>query len=781
MDQNKTTLAKLLATENISVVQAKVRTAMFDVKNRVLTLPMWTDVSKFTEDHLIGHEVGHALYTPLDGWHDAVCARGNTYKSYLNVVEDARIEKLIQRKYPGLRSSFIKSYRALLADGFFGADLSTINSMGLIDRINTYFKCGQSAGVEFAESELTWLDRIAGLETWDSVVALTDELFEFCKEEQKKEEEKRAQQQEEEDAEERSEHDDDEDGSSDDSDDEEFGDEFGDEEDASGGDVNESDEGEEEDGDESASTSEGEESDEEGESEDKFTTRSGGQYADEDNDIRSRTDEILRDSIDKEVYKQFDGEVYNLEIMDLSKNYQNYIISNARVIEEIDGVRPLENALDMDEHDYNRRMEVFKMRDTANIMPIGNALFREWMRTNKKTVSHMVKEFEMRKSATEFQRTGTAKTGTIDTIKMNNYKLTDDIFRKITTVPEGKNHAFIMMLDMSGSMFEQMYETIEQTLLLVHFCRQIGVPFRVFGFSDVTCNRWSGTERVDIDKAGVMYPDCGKLIEFFSDKQSKSNLQKVASMFLAAYAHGITSHNKQQSLYKVVENATGIPPYKYRNLVNSNLPHAFDLGGTPMDSCIMILAPFARDYRKSTRVDVLHTFFLTDGVSHEAQISGMGSPRAFVRPKNHVTLRNPYTGKVTTLRDHAGAYRFVMTPALLNFYRETTGSTVIGFFIERNSARAIRNTLDFLDPNNFQDRTDEISNIRREGFGKVNAVGYDELYLLTVKSLQIVENKMDEVEAGELTKAKLRTVFKKQTLGANKSRVMLTDLMQRVA
>lgn len=104
MQASKSVTAKLLATENITVVQDKVRTASFDVKNRVLTLPLWADVSTATEDHLIGHEVGHALYTPLEGWHDAVCDKGANYKSFLNVVEDARIEKLIQRKYPGLRT-----------------------------------------------------------------------------------------------------------------------------------------------------------------------------------------------------------------------------------------------------------------------------------------------------------------------------------------------------------------------------------------------------------------------------------------------------------------------------------------------------------------------------------------------------------------------------------------------------------------------------------------------------------------------------------------------------
>ena len=170
---NKTALAKLLATENITVQQQNVRTASFDVKNRVLTLPIWATEDKHVEDHMTGHEVGHALFTPLEGWHDAVCSKGAAFKSYLNVVEDARIEKLIQRKYPGLRSSFIKSYRKLLADGFFGADIETINDMGLIDRINTYFKCGVSSGIKFAAEERVWIDRIDAAETWEQVVQIS--------------------------------------------------------------------------------------------------------------------------------------------------------------------------------------------------------------------------------------------------------------------------------------------------------------------------------------------------------------------------------------------------------------------------------------------------------------------------------------------------------------------------------------------------------------------------------------------------------------------------------
>ena len=58
----KGTLAKLLATENIIVEHRRCETAQFDVDKRILTLPIW-DASDRVYNMLVGHEVGHALYT----------------------------------------------------------------------------------------------------------------------------------------------------------------------------------------------------------------------------------------------------------------------------------------------------------------------------------------------------------------------------------------------------------------------------------------------------------------------------------------------------------------------------------------------------------------------------------------------------------------------------------------------------------------------------------------------------------------------------------------------
>ena len=107
--ESKGYLAKLLATENITIQHKKVKTAYFDVKNRVLCLPIWKNMGNDVIDLLISHEVGHALFTPSDGWEKAI-DKGIQH-SFLNVIEDARIEKLIRRRYPGLKQSFIKCYK----------------------------------------------------------------------------------------------------------------------------------------------------------------------------------------------------------------------------------------------------------------------------------------------------------------------------------------------------------------------------------------------------------------------------------------------------------------------------------------------------------------------------------------------------------------------------------------------------------------------------------------------------------------------------------------------
>lgn len=110
--------AKLLATEDITVkVNSEAPTASFDVESRTLTMPVWENMSEELTDMLVGHEVSHALHTTdpdLAATVARLAAGANVPEHIammgLNIVEDVRIDRLIQRRYPGLRRDYAAGY-----------------------------------------------------------------------------------------------------------------------------------------------------------------------------------------------------------------------------------------------------------------------------------------------------------------------------------------------------------------------------------------------------------------------------------------------------------------------------------------------------------------------------------------------------------------------------------------------------------------------------------------------------------------------------------------------
>ena len=730
-DVTKSTIAKLLATENITVVQDNVRTASFDVKHRILTLPMWADIATFTQDHLIGHEVGHALYTPLDGWHDATCGNGPAFKTFLNVVEDARIEKLIQRKYPGLRGPFIKSYKKMMADGFFGADITEVNKMPLIDRINVHFKCGLTSGVRFTTEEKAWIPRIETLETWEEVVALVEELYGEAKKELEKQKEE----------------------AQDDADDMDL-------DDLEGADGEMSDDMESGEQGEQESQSGGEAEDGEFDDSDDQEANTGPEGAGPSEPI-SQTDQNLRDKIAEELTEPTTGEVNNyvLEIPDWKKKVLTY-------------------------------KEVFK-RNRKDIWPEvvtelkfeAPIYYKEWQRVNKKAVNHMVKEFEMRKSAAEYARASISKTGVIDTVKMNNYKMTDDIFKRVTILPEGKNHGFIMYLDMSGSMSNYMYETVEQLLTLVHFARQINVPFRVYGFTNVIYRDrdidWNAAQNERQRRHetrggyhGVAYPEEVNLLELFTDKMSRADMTRMSQELLFAYAQNINSKRWMKEFR---------PLLGFQTRAYNRLP-AFQLGGTPLDHALVLGMPLAQEFRSANRIDILNTILLTDGCSHTLETSG--SMRG-LRPygKEYCTLTNKMNNKTYRIK-HQTERNGLCTDVLLEMYKDVTGSNVIGYFIERQTQSAFEGAHIMMTgrrPSVNYDDKEKLKLFRAQGWFKVERpIGYTECYIISDRSLTIVDSTMEDLRA-DATKARIRTAFKKSQGGSKSSRKMLSDLVTLVA
>ena len=187
MKKNKSQLAKLLATENIEVQENAVKTASFDVKDRVLTIPTLKEEhkSKHVYDMLVGHEVSHALHTPADGWMN-MKDRSDEFRSFVNVIEDARIDKLIQKKYPGLTNDYLLGFKKMYKDNFFGTKGRKQSEFALIDKINMYFKSSKTLNFNFNNKENHFVKLVDACKSFADVQKLAEDILGYCKEELKK-------------------------------------------------------------------------------------------------------------------------------------------------------------------------------------------------------------------------------------------------------------------------------------------------------------------------------------------------------------------------------------------------------------------------------------------------------------------------------------------------------------------------------------------------------------------------------------------------------------------
>jgi hypothetical protein len=436
--QSKTLLAKLMATENLIIEQRNVQTASFDVKNRVLTVPVLDkNISGHLYDLFMGHEVGHALYTPLSGM-----VRAHEEKipmSIMNVLEDVRIERKIKNKYPGIRISFVRAYRELIDKDFFGTNDTDLNDLNFIDRVNMYTKGGAAQGIKFTPYEQTLVSKIEGTETYDDVMVVARLVCDYLKEEAEEHKKNHPEEFEE-----------DEDGDYEGFDSEGYDDSDDWDEDT-----------ENRKGDDDSDSGE-EETDEELDSEKTFN--SGGSKPNEiESQTKSYTDESYRKNESK-LFAQDNSTHYygNIPDVDLSKAIVNHKSLWKRY---------RNSATDA----LRYRADDFTGTDIKKFMKLRN--------DSKKVVGYLAKEFELRKNADQLKRASIAKTGDLNMNKIYSYQLTDDIFKKMTVVPGAKSHGLVMFLDWSGSMSDHMENTIKQLINLVMFCKKVNIPYDVYAFS----------------------------------------------------------------------------------------------------------------------------------------------------------------------------------------------------------------------------------------------------------------------------------------------------------
>jgi hypothetical protein len=619
----KNLLAKLMATEDITVEHdPRAQTASFNMESRVLTLPVWKELDADTLDMLIGHEVSHALHTPAGAkpLTDAVNSidRKNPMvaKDYLNVVEDARIERMIKARFPGLKRSFATGYRALMQRDLFGLKkVGDISSLPLIDRINLQYKIGWLIDVPFTDAELALAQRVATTVTWDDVVSLSKEIYEFAKDQAKDQA--------------KDNNSDNGDGESDKGD--EGDDAQGDEADAeapSDGEGEEDGESEtkgmengEDDADEEGdSYGDGEESDEEGDEQGDTAAEGENDDAEDGTEGGDETSPSDSDADDAD-----SGEGKDSDEETKSKSEEAKVSDNDRPAPTSQTARAADDAMrnlvdstatltyyaDLPEIDKGF---VIPMKVTSESLkkwiaskPLRRetaaALYAAWKTQNAGAVQVLATEFDRRKAADAHKRMMVAETGSIDPNRLHAYRIAEDIFLQNSYVKDGKNHGLVLLLDMSGSMANVFYDTMSQLVTLAHFCRRVNIPFAFYGFTD----RAHALSTDPSFKKGTFNAETIKtrLVTLLQDGMKMNEFSEACgNLLLSAYDAG-----------------SGIPNSHPSHAALRSTGYVKSWGGvdwmcldnTPTNAALLGLPSVMEEFKRVKRVQVMNLIVLTDG------------------------------------------------------------------------------------------------------------------------------------------------------------------------
>ena len=724
MVKNKDTLAKLLATENITVRRSvKAETASFDLVNRVLTLPILKVTSGDIMDMMTGHEVAHALWTLLSEWEKAIEVE-KIHKQILNIVEDARIEKKIKRKYPGIVKSFINGYKELESNGFFGTNKPDMQ-MALINRINLHAKMGWTGNIPFSDDEQWAVDAVAGVETFDDVKRVSKLLqMDYMESESYQ--------------------------------DHDFG-------------QSRMDGGEEYDIDES------EDDGDTGDSSETMTRES--HEPDVEDFDGSTTDDLMDDEFETE--STFEEK--KKELSDEKADEYVYIkLPKPNLKQIIVPYKECDKLYGYMDTAHTPRYGQEESHITSHISSTADefAIFR---RDSQKIINYMVKEFERRKAANEHRRISIAKTGVLDVNKLHSYQYNEDIFLKNAIMPDGKNHGMVMLIDWSASMCNNMTNTVKQLLNLVWFCQKVNIPFEVYAFSNTyqgamnskitaqssesEIRRYMGSSfskgigELDIDSKF-------SLLNFFSSRMSSRDISRMGKALYAA-AHAMRGWRSDSSLREFSLSSTPlVEALITMQTVIPNFIKAYKLHRTNF----IVLT----DGEANTGGDRVWG----GDESHYAagRFDGYGVQGIYESPITRKQYRLDKICKYYTYKYDR------QVNLLIRLLREDHNVNTIGIFLDNESRgksvkrKHIEKYLGWFNYN--KDAHIKVrQGVKKEGFATIkDLAGYNEYYIVPTGSTIIEDGRLGDIDA-DISKGKLKTLFAKAQKGKFGSRILADRMM----
>ena len=634
---NTSLLSKLMAREDLEVIEGNFRTASFDPTNRILRLPLLKEEHKDAATLFIGHEVGHALYTPSIFSHDESINKllpdiEDIPHSILNIVEDVRIERLVREFYPGLINDFLKGYRHLVADNFFGIKDVDVDTLGFLDRLNLKAKLSKTIDIKFSFKESVMMSKVFQIDTWDDTVRVSRELMEFLDEQQEQQQQQQQQSS---------------DGSGDSEESEESEDSSGLSE-SLNSDVGDTEASE--DGDDSLESGSSDtdananDTDDNSVEEDNVSSSSGGGLS----DTGDTTGEDPYHSVTDDAFRKNENKMIN------EGSGTSYLkFTKEQLVNEF---------LYTDEEVERSYTEFLEMKNNQPAMQIYhdefiNVRYKEFIRDVKPAVNAMVQQFELRKSAMESRKARQSTSGSIDVDKLWQYKLDDHIFKSIMSFPDAKNHGLLMYVDFSSSMWGRLYETVKQSVILIMFAKRVGIPYELYTFT-TNGKKWKDNGKRNMFGKGEDY--------------GKYDLANYALGMIKIADSSWTTSKQNKMTQRVMfssETLTGGNAWMKEKL--------FSMGGTPLIETAAYSLILADDFVKKHNTEKMNVVFLTDGQAQDIRTKslGYGDQKVVVFDVEGYGRLEANVGGIYSYYSRTKLYQKAMFDALRKRYN------VIGFFL----------------------------------------------------------------------------------------------------
>ena len=723
-------LAKLLATEDLVVENKQVSTAQFNVHTRVLTLPLWDRASNSVYDMLVAHEVGHALFTPDINW----LKDHKVHPSIVNIVEDVRIEKLMKRKYAGLPKTFYHGYEELNDDDFFSVVDEDVDEFSFADRINLHYKIGLFIDINFTDEEQIIVDKVNQCETFDEVLEVSKLVQGVDLDLMKQKEES------------------------------EFAhpkDELsldvkfpsGERTDAQGGSESDDEEYQTKSEGDSTETDTSEDTESKGQSKEsdmKNAPTTGGVH-NSGNKIDIKTVDSLQQNIEDLTNEGSTESVYvEIPKVDLKK----IIIDNKEIYEKCEEWW----TYDEEEAEAYHKLYGYYNRRRCDFTDL-DADYEKFKLSAKKEVNYLVKEFECKKSADAYARASISKTGVLDTSKLHTYKYNEDLFKKITTLPDGKNHGLVFILDWSGSMSNVLLDTIKQLYNLMWFCKKVQIPFEVYAFTN--------------DYPSTQFDENGSRLKCYEKKAGVVSLQEHFSLmnFFTSKTNNNTLDTQMKYIYRIATAA--------RHYGDYDIPQCLRLSGTPLNETFIALHEILPQFKKETKVDKVQCIVLTDGegcqVGYHREVNRSWEDDPYVGTANlhsNAFLRDRKSGKTYHFKD---GWTGLSTVFLNNLRDKFPDVNFIGIRLVggRDANYFIRQNI------GYGDEAEKYSRMfKKDKSVALLDVGYDVYFGMSAKSLAN-DSEFDVQE--DATKAQIKRAFAKSLSAKKFNKKVLSKFMEFVA